>query len=74
MFDEITISTIKLSEGRFQTFPDISLSEESLDESRTALGIKHSEEEQALAYSMSCELKLHRLAKMEYCYSGTESL
>ena len=28
MFDEIPISTIKLSEGRFQTFHDISLSEE----------------------------------------------
>ena len=28
MFDEIPISTIKLPEGRFQTFPDISLSEE----------------------------------------------
>ena len=27
MFDEITISTIKLPEGRFQTFHDISLSE-----------------------------------------------
>ena len=23
---------------------------------------------------MSCEIKHHRLAKMEYCYSGTESL
>ena len=28
MFDEIPISTIKLPEGRFQTFYDISLSEE----------------------------------------------
>ena len=28
MFDEIPISTIKLPEGRFQTFHDISLSEE----------------------------------------------
>ena len=28
MFDEISISTIKLSEGRFQTFHNISLSEE----------------------------------------------
>ena len=28
MFDEISISTIKLSEERFQTFHDISLSEE----------------------------------------------
>ena len=28
MFDEIPISTIKRPEGRFQTFPDISLSEE----------------------------------------------
>ena len=28
MFDEIPISTIKLSEGRFKTFNDISLSEE----------------------------------------------
>ena len=28
MFDEIPISTIKLPEGRFQTSPDISLSEE----------------------------------------------
>ena len=27
MFDEIPISTIELIEGRFQTFPDISLSE-----------------------------------------------
>ena len=27
MFDEIPISTIKLPEGRFQTFHDISLSE-----------------------------------------------
>ena len=41
MFDEIPISTIKLPEGRFQTFHDISLSE-VLDESRTALRIKHS--------------------------------
>ena len=28
IFDKIPISTIKLPEGRFQTFPDISLSEE----------------------------------------------
>ena len=28
LFDEIPMSTIKLPEGRFQTFPDISLSEE----------------------------------------------
>ena len=28
MFDEIPISTIKLPEGRFQTFLEISLSEE----------------------------------------------
>ena len=28
MFDEIPISAIKLRKGRFQTFPDISLSEE----------------------------------------------
>ena len=28
MFVEIPISTIKLTEGRFQTFNDISLSEE----------------------------------------------
>ena len=28
MFDEIPILTIKLPEGRFQTFHDISLSEE----------------------------------------------
>ena len=28
MFDEIPLSTIKLSEGRFQTFHDLSLSEE----------------------------------------------
>ena len=28
MLDEIPISTIKLPEGRFQTFHDISLSEE----------------------------------------------
>ena len=28
MFDEIPISTVKLPEGRFQTFHDISLSEE----------------------------------------------
>ena len=28
MFDEIPISTIKLPEGRFQPFHDISLSEE----------------------------------------------
>ena len=28
MFDEIPVSTIKLPEGRFQTFLDISLSEE----------------------------------------------
>ena len=28
MFDDIPISIIKLSEGRFQTFPEISLSEE----------------------------------------------
>ena len=38
MFNEIPITTIKLPEGRFQTFPDISLS----DESRAALRIKHS--------------------------------
>ena len=31
MFDEIPISTIKLPEGLFQTFPDISLSEEKND-------------------------------------------
>ena len=46
----------------------------SLDESRAALRIKHSWEEQALAYCMSYEIKHHRVAKMEYCYSGTESL
>ena len=51
MFDEIPISTIELPEGRFQTFPDI-----SLHESRTALRIKHSKEEQALTYRMSCEI------------------
>ena len=28
MFDDIPISTIKLSKGRLQTFPDISLSKE----------------------------------------------
>ena len=25
-------------------------------------------------FIMSCKIKRHRLAKMEYCYSGTESL
>ena len=33
MFDEIPISTIKLHEGRFQTFLDIPLSED-VDESQ----------------------------------------
>ena len=46
----------------------------SLLESRLALSIKHSYEEQARAYRISWEIKLHRLAKMEYYYSGTESL
>ena len=45
----------------------------SLYESRAPIRIKHSYEEQALAYLMNCEVKKHRLAKMEYCYSGTEN-
>ena len=37
MFDEIPISTIKLPEGRFQTFHDISLSEELKAETCSAI-------------------------------------
>ena len=56
MFDEIPISTINSLRDDFKrsmTYPCL----RSLDESRAALRIKHSQEEQALAYRMSCEIK-----------------
>ena len=46
----------------------------SLLERRLALRMKHSYEEQVQAYRVSWKLKRHRLAKMEYYYSGTEGL
>ena len=60
MFDEIPVSTIKVPEGRFPTWKISYPCPRSLDESRAALRIKHSrkkskEEEQALAYRMSCD-------------------
>ena len=45
MLNEIPISTIKLPEGRFQTFSDhvlIYACPRSLDESRAALRMQHS--------------------------------
>ena len=45
----------KTSWGQFQTFPDMSLFE---DESCAALRIKHSLDEQVLAYHMRCEIKM----------------
>ena len=46
----------------------------SLFECRVALRIIHPYEEQARAYRISCEIKTPRRARLEYCYSGTESL
>ena len=56
MFDEIPISTMKLPRDDFKrtlTYP----CPRSLDESRTALRIKHLQKEQALTYRMSSEVK-----------------
>ena len=56
LFDKIPVPTIELHESRSQTsftYP----CPRSLLESRTALRIKHSQEEQAIAYRMSCEIK-----------------
>ena len=46
----------------------------SLLESRLALRMKYSYEVQTRAYRISWEMKRHRPAKMEYYYSGTESM
>ena len=56
MFDEIPKPTIELPKGRFQTFPDISLSEElrwKSDRFKNKTFITRA----ALAYRMKCEIK-----------------
>ena len=50
MFDEIPITTIKLPEGRFQTFHDISLSEE--------LRLNCMNSDTATAHPISCSITL----------------